>query len=207
MTASVRSHHALVPELPQEVACGFYGKIPARGDFVRAGLPRGFVDAWDDWLQAGLAASRDRLGEAWLPAWLEAPIWRFALAGGVCGPHAALGLWMPSVDRAGRHFPLTLACVAACPVAVLLGSAAGWLDQAERIGLAALEQDTPPEAMAVALAEASRQDTGTAGPSLPPDATTLWWTDGAPRLAGCVRPLPGLPDPACFAALLSDAAA
>ena len=31
---------------------GFYGKLPARGDFVRAALPRDFTDRWDAWLSA-----------------------------------------------------------------------------------------------------------------------------------------------------------
>ena len=64
---------------------GFYGKLPARGDFVRAGLPRDFTDPWDDWLQSVMAGSRSLMGEAWLPAFLEAPVWRFALPPGMCG--------------------------------------------------------------------------------------------------------------------------
>ena len=88
---------------------GFYGKVPTRGDFVSRRLPRLFVDAWDPWLQEALAASREQLGEAWLDYYLTSPMWRFALASGVCGEPAWLGLLMPSVDRVGRYFPLTLA--------------------------------------------------------------------------------------------------
>jgi len=91
---------------------GFFGKIPSRGDFVRAGLPRSFISPWDEWLQAMLPASREALGETWQDAWMEAPIWRFLIQPGICGPDAVLGVFMPSVDRAGRYFPLTLACVA-----------------------------------------------------------------------------------------------
>ena len=40
------------------VVAGFYGKLPARGDFVRAGLPRDFIDPWDAWLQSVIAGSR-----------------------------------------------------------------------------------------------------------------------------------------------------
>src|SRR5690242_17623822 len=93
-------------------ARGFFGKIPSRGDFVRAGLPGGFVRPWDEWLQLVMAGSRVRLGSDWLPAWMEAPVWRFLLPAGICGPDPVLGVWMPSVDLAGRHFPLTLAIVA-----------------------------------------------------------------------------------------------
>ena len=61
------------------VIAGFYGKLPARGDFVRGALPRDFTDRWDAWLAPAIAGSRERMGEAWLPAFLEAPVWRFAL--------------------------------------------------------------------------------------------------------------------------------
>ena len=95
---------------PGLVTVGFYGKLPARGDFVRAGLPRDFTDPWDDWLQSVIAGSRALMGDAWLPAFLEAPVWRFRPAAGMCGARAALGLMLPSVDKAGRYFPLDLRC-------------------------------------------------------------------------------------------------
>ena len=53
--------------------------------------------------------SRQALAERWAATYLNSPIWRFALARGVCGENAWVGLMMPSVDRVGRHFPLTLA--------------------------------------------------------------------------------------------------
>ena len=54
--------------LDAPTAAGFFGKLPARGDFVRAGLPRDFIDSWDGWWQRMLPGSRDRLGEAWTEA-------------------------------------------------------------------------------------------------------------------------------------------
>ncbi|OYV61471.1 MAG: type VI secretion-associated protein, partial [Acidiphilium sp. 21-62-4] len=84
---------------------GFYGKIPVRGDFVGAGLPRDLVNRWDGWCRLALHESRQALGESWLAAWMEAPIWRFRLAPGLCGAAGILGVMLPSVDRAGRHFP------------------------------------------------------------------------------------------------------
>ena len=89
-------------------APGFFGKVPSHGDFVARRLPAAFVSVWDGWLQAGLADSRGRLGADWLAAYLHSPIWRFALDAGVCGPQAWAGLMMPSVDRVGRYFPLTI---------------------------------------------------------------------------------------------------
>jgi type VI secretion system protein ImpM len=89
--------------------CGFYGKIPSEGDFVSRRLPWAFTSAWDDWLQRGLLASREALGPGWLARYLSAPIWRFELAPGVCGPLGWRGVFFASVDRVGRYFPLTVA--------------------------------------------------------------------------------------------------
>ena len=88
---------------------GFYGKLPSEGDFVSRRLPWEFTSAWDAWLQQGLHASRAALGSRWLELYLSAPVWRFQLAPGVCGPQGWRGLFFASVDRVGRYFPLTLA--------------------------------------------------------------------------------------------------
>ncbi len=90
-------------------APGFYGKIPSRGDFVSRRLPREFITRWDGWLQQGMRDFQARHGEAWLRYYLDSPVWRFALAPGVCTKDAWAGILMPSVDRVGRHFPLTIA--------------------------------------------------------------------------------------------------
>ena len=189
---------------------GFHGKIPARGDFVRAGLPGSFVAAWDGWLQEVLPFSRVELGDSWLPAWLEAPIWYFALPPGLCGPDAVLGVWMPSVDRAGRHFPLTLAAVAAGASAatLVLRDSGAWLGRAERAGLDALEYDTPPDALALQL-----QTSAEPGAVPLPDAVSLhalatdpdaslWWTQGAPRVPAATILRHGLPNGPAFIAML-----
>ncbi|HLD66572.1 MAG TPA: type VI secretion system-associated protein TagF, partial [Pseudomonas sp.] len=59
---------------------GFYGKLAGRGDFVSRGLPQSFIEPWDAWLAAGLAASQAELGAGWLEAYLVSPLWRFAVA-------------------------------------------------------------------------------------------------------------------------------
>jgi len=58
--------------------------------------------------QSCLAQSREMLGDAWLDTYLTSPVWRFALAPAVCGGAAVAGLVVPSVDRVGRYFPLTV---------------------------------------------------------------------------------------------------
>lgn len=97
---------------PQGVAhgpCGAFGKIVALGDFVRFDLPRDFVAAWDVWLQDMLPAAQRLLGPRWTDSYMSAPIWRFTLAAGVAGEAPAMGVLMPSTDRVGRVYPLTLA--------------------------------------------------------------------------------------------------
>ena len=195
--------------VPQPAVAGFCGKIPSRGDFVRAGLPRSFIDPWDDWMQRMLAASRATLGEAWLPAWLEAPVWRFALRSGLCGPHAVLGLWLPSVDRIGRHYPLTLAIAAteADPM-WLIAEGGGFLAAAEAAGRDALANDLPPDALAERVAAAVVAEPEDPGIDRwpQPAAPGMWWTDGGPRVPADAFAGAELPDAAAFAAMLDTAA-
>jgi type VI secretion system ImpM family protein len=86
---------------------GLYGKLPTHGDFLRRRITDEFVTAWDAWLQASMASSRSLLGDGWLNVYLTSPAWRFACSAGACGP-AVAGLMVPSVDRVGRYFPITL---------------------------------------------------------------------------------------------------
>jgi type VI secretion system protein ImpM len=122
---------------------GFFGKIPSHGDFVTRELSRAFIDVWDLWLQAGIADSKARLGERWLDVYLTSPIWRFGLVPGICGASAWAGILMPSVDRVGRYFPLTIAT--ALPQHVnplqLPGAAAGWFEAMEAVALRTLDDD------------------------------------------------------------------
>jgi type VI secretion system protein ImpM len=131
---------------------GWYGKIPSLGDFASRRLPSGFIATWDSWLQHSMATSRVVLGEQWLECYLTSPLWRFALMPGVVdagGASAWAGLLMPSVDRVGRHFPLTLALEllpADCPDPVATTLAAQrWYGDLERVALAALDVDFTAE--------------------------------------------------------------
>jgi type VI secretion system protein ImpM len=177
------------------VTVGFYGKLPARGDFVRAGLPRDFTDRWDDWLQSVIAGSRTLMGDDWLPAFLEAPVWRFALPPGMCGERAALGLMLPSVDKAGRYFPLTFAALHDESFAASESDA--WLDICEAAGRDALEQDTPPQAIADRL--------GAPDLVVAADGTDgVWWSDGSPRVKAGRMTLHSMPDAATYSAMLGS---
>jgi type VI secretion system protein ImpM len=185
---------------------GFCGKLPARGDFVAFGLSRGFVDPWHDWMQCMLAASRERLGDGWLAAWLEAPIWRFVLAPGLCGPEAVLGLWLPSVDRIGRYFPLTVAAIASgSERGDLLAEGGDFLDAAEDAGRDALAADLEPDLLAARLVAAAEATTGCAvDPAQWPRGGALWWSAGGNRVAAAMLATAALPDGATFTAMLDQ---
>ena len=92
-----------------EVIPGWYGKVPFFGDFASRRLPQQFISAWDSWLQNSMTASRGELGPNWLDIYLLSPVWRFVLLPDVIDQNLWTGLIMPSVDKVGRHFPLTIA--------------------------------------------------------------------------------------------------
>ena len=87
---------------------GYYGKVPTHGDFVSSGLPRSFIDPWDTWLQEAIMTSRKQLGHQWLNYYLTSPLYRFVLSPGICGESGWMGILMPSVDRIGRYYPMTI---------------------------------------------------------------------------------------------------
>lgn len=119
---------------------GVYGKLPCNGDFLRRRVPQDFLDWWDGWLQAGVQASREELGASWLDCFLTSPAWRFYFDADP-GARACAGLLVPSVDRVGRYFPLTLMWFprGGRTVFSLARQAAPWFDAAERLVVQAME--------------------------------------------------------------------
>jgi len=166
---------------------GLFGKMPRHGDFVRRGLPPGFVAAWDSWISAGLVAAQAALGEAWTTTWGTAPVWRFHLAAGTCGPHAAAGIWRASSDQVGRDFPLTLAAILP-PGAGSPGE--DWFAALEAAADAACDGALDADALAACLPAASPI------PGPPPAAPGCFWRDRA-----APRPMPA---PSGFRDLLED---
>jgi protein phosphatase/serine/threonine-protein phosphatase Stp1 len=170
---------------------GLFGKIPAHGDFVRRALPLSFTRPWDEWLCRGLATARAMLGDGWNAAWERAPVWRFCLAPGICGPEAAVGVLATSADMMGRQFPITLA--ATLPMAAT-PPPEDWFAALEQAALAARTGGLDADALAAML------------PPLPPDdldatlagLSQFWTADGAT----C-----GMPSPEGFARLLETPAA
>lgn len=141
------------------VAVGFFGKLPSHGDFIGRRVGNAFRDTWDDWLQRCLTHSQRQLGARWLECYLTSPMWRFFLCDGVAGQVSYAGVLLPSVDRVGRYFPLTV--VAELPVELGASSfatgAAGWFNEVEQLCSGALEnQDFELGVFDTALAATSR---------------------------------------------------
>ncbi|MBZ9777001.1 type VI secretion system-associated protein TagF [Mesorhizobium sp. CO1-1-8] len=84
-----------------DISTGFFGKIPATGDFVAANLPRTFIDRWDRWMSMELRARPDE-GE------LDPRAWRFIVQAGIFGEQPCAGVWRMSEDRVGRHYPFAI---------------------------------------------------------------------------------------------------
>lgn len=120
---------------------GFFGKVPALGDFVSRRLPRQFIEPWDQWMQASMRASQEMLGDSWMSLFLVSPIWRFALSPGICGTSAWAGVVMPSVDRVGRYYPLTLAqAIDKDVIARLFLPDSDWFSRLEEAALSVLSE-------------------------------------------------------------------
>lgn len=209
-------------------ACGFYGKLPARADFVGAGLRPETVERWDAWLQQALAAGEAAIGADWLDLFFAAPLWRFILPGGACGRSVLMGVLMPSVDAVGRCFPLMLGQEigrTVDPVGLMAGSGT-WFAAAEALALEALDEafdlaelgrDLPPWSVAPEAAvprSPDRQDGIGTWIELPmasaaPAAVAalgarggLWWTTGARQVPPGVAVSAGLVAPSGFPALV-----
>jgi type VI secretion system protein ImpM len=182
---------------------GCFGKLRGNGDFVTRRLPPGFVEPWDAMLQAGLLAGRAARGRAWLDAYLTAPLWRFALGGGVLGRGGWAGVLMPSVDSAGRHFPLTIAApVEACAWPMWRPHAHAWFGRCGALALATLGKDARLADFDAGLLALSQTDDAQDVPAPPlagAPGMSHWWH------AASARATSGLPDAAFVAALFEGA--
>lgn len=114
---------------------GFFGKVPNLGDFVERRLHAGFRSVWDQWVQESLALSQESLGERWLELYVVSPLWRFVLSPRVCGEAVYAGVMVPSVDRVGRYFPLTVVATlpAETPCLPLFAAGRTWFAAVESI--------------------------------------------------------------------------
>ena len=184
--------------VPDLAPPGWHGKLPTLGDFASRRLEAPFIDAWDGWLAAGLLALREAHPTTWLEAYLGSPSWRFLLMPGVlpgnAGAQGWAGVLMPSVDRVGRYFPLTLVqALGAGPSSTQqMQGLWFWLARLDELARDALHGDWTAEQLEQELAAMAAVDLG------PIDAPA----EAAPAGQGeLVEPTPA-PAPALDAATL-----
>jgi type VI secretion system protein ImpM len=150
--------NALMPTVQASSAAGWHGKLPTVGDFATRRLDSDFVHIWDNWLSTGLARLRTEGDGQWLDAYLASPTWRFVLTPGFLPEplraQAWAGVVMPSVDRVGRYYPLTIACpLPQVPQASHAQAALwSWLHRLEDLAVDALQEDWSIDRLEMELA-------------------------------------------------------
>lgn len=125
-------------------------------------------------------------------------MWRFVLTPGLLDGRYWFGILMPSVDRVGRRFPLSLAASADRAFVGLYA----WWDELARAALKSREPDCDAEA----LDQAMRAATASIGRATAPHpqeviaelaasapATSLWWIWSADAAADPPWTVDGLP--------------
>ncbi|MES0100485.1 type VI secretion system-associated protein TagF [Mesorhizobium sp. M0019] len=127
---------------PDMILPGFYGKMPATGDFVTRRLPGDFVRVWDRWLAQHLVPL---VGSA---AWPQSTALRFLAGPASFG--ASAGIILQSADRVGRQFPLSVvARLAEAPLQLAQGDE--WFDSIEAAAFAAQRGELTPDELDAAL--------------------------------------------------------
>ncbi|TRW99620.1 type VI secretion system-associated protein TagF [Paracoccus sp. M683] len=85
---------------------GIYGKHPAFGDFISAGLPVLAESHMVPWWTGLLSETRDWLGDRWEPVWDASLPIRFWIGGAIWGGPHLHGVARASRDKVGRRYPL-----------------------------------------------------------------------------------------------------
>jgi type VI secretion system protein ImpM len=211
-------------------APGFFGKLPSHRDFLSRRLSPDLLAPWGEWLDSVVADSREALGDTWLATYLLSPIWCFAVSCGCCGERSFAGVLMPSLDRVGRYYPLSILAPIEgdASAAEIAAEATQWFARMEAAALSCLADDFNFAVFDATLAaeplpSAQRSDDAAGrvvSSPLEPGATlprllgrlleqhgapySLWWTAGSEAVAPGCRAFPGLPPPEDFHKLLGQ---
>lgn len=205
---------------------GLFGKYPGKRDFAAHNLPGQILRPLEDWLQAGVAASRQVLGNLWQDRFLVQPFWNFRLGKAIVGVDC-VGTFMPSVDGVGRYFPL---CALAWPDAEEEGYPLAaifeyedWLANIQTRLLSTLDDgnSSSPSEIIEAIAPPPSLATRKPGPlkisgndfaapllraarislyaaELSEDEMTIWWASRSNSTAPQLIASKGMPDPYLF---------
>jgi type VI secretion system protein ImpM len=83
----------------------YFGKLPARGDFVRSHARQDVIRSVDDWMSRTM--ERMSLDARWKLVYDQAPAMDFAIVS-LQRQSALVGHWLASQDASGRRFPFVL---------------------------------------------------------------------------------------------------
>ncbi len=123
---------------------GIYGKLPAHGDFINVNVSAALSAELYEWCNSVIFESREKLGDVpWLKSYLVSPVWRFCLPAPEQAGKVVTGVMLPSVDAAGRYFPLFLMHAldgSKVQTQWLFKEATPLLQALEQSGMAALQQ-------------------------------------------------------------------
>jgi len=132
--------------VPGDEQVGWYGKLPAAGDFLHRRMSRELQAWWDRWMQNGLGAFK-RWPDAMTRHYAVAPVWNFAIPATQGVSAVQFGCIAPSCDRVGRYYPVCVSLqvdARAFRPAVLEGAAA-WYWRCGNAMLQAIRHGVAPE--------------------------------------------------------------
>lgn len=89
----------------------WFGKLPCIGDFCSFNMSATLLSRLDDWLSSAMQEGETIYGATWMQAYFQTPIHGFVWHENTLPTPdhtAAIGVMMPSVDKAGRAFPFIL---------------------------------------------------------------------------------------------------
>lgn len=165
------------PAANAAVLAGIVGKIPALADYVERGVPHWFAHPWSAWLDRVMGEGAAAFGARWKRLFAVSPPWGFAVPAGVLGPVACVGLMLPSSDRIGRAFPLTLIVG---PVGPDVLAAEISVDRIEAVALELIDGEIEP---AAALARLDPRGLGGSPPAASGGPTLAWNGAGGSAVA------------------------
>jgi type VI secretion system protein ImpM len=206
---------------------GYFGKMPKSGDFVSRNIDAEVKEGFDRWLQDSMSESRSQMKEAWLSAFLTAPVWRFLLLDQFGDGRTVLGVMIPSVDKVGRYFPLAVLVelteitlsqetMIACDMILhefedlLLGVLSEELDQDffdYQIGLAARKYlDKPFQAPGELSENRFHKSEGLTQQlgSMHNEGGSIWWSEGSDSRDADLLLYRGMPRSTVFASFLRN---
>ena len=207
----MNEHAALDHTMTDADRIGFFGKLPTHGDFVSTGLSRNVQGALDSWLQAGLQATQQEMGEEWEDRFRSMSAWRFIIERGLWGPVTLAGVIVPSTDRVGRSFPLVIAAqlygFMDHPRRLYLD--APWFTASEAIAESAAKRDFDIARFTTSLQRLRNPrpadaDEGEMDPNPVSRRGTLWWRIDSTDLRAKGFRSEGPPQPAIFPKLICE---